>query len=255
MELATVKCPFCGYEWIPRVPNPKKCPRCTRRLKNVEVKVDKSYDSCKNIETKEEITIDKAIKIISNVKIFRRKYKNHTTIPISLFVYCPRKAFFNYYLKGVEYVGKDYLLAGNYIHEKILNELKRVGYEIEKEVEYRLPFGFRLLGIVDAVNNDHVIEIKSVKYFTTFDKQHWFDQLNLYMYILNVKKGLLVVVDRMTGEKHFKEYELDEKRAKELINLAEEVAKAITLKNPSLLPRHNDYRCKYCSANWVCVKF
>jgi len=25
-------CPHCGYEWIPRVENPKKCPRCARWL-------------------------------------------------------------------------------------------------------------------------------------------------------------------------------------------------------------------------------
>jgi len=30
--LPKIKCPYCGYEWIPRVANPKKCPRCGRRL-------------------------------------------------------------------------------------------------------------------------------------------------------------------------------------------------------------------------------
>jgi ssDNA-binding Zn-finger/Zn-ribbon topoisomerase 1 len=28
VELPRLKCPFCGYIWIPRKPEPKKCPRC-----------------------------------------------------------------------------------------------------------------------------------------------------------------------------------------------------------------------------------
>lgn len=29
-----MKCPDtrCGYKWVPRVPNPKKCPKCLRWL-------------------------------------------------------------------------------------------------------------------------------------------------------------------------------------------------------------------------------
>lgn len=27
-----MKCPYCGYEWSPRVNKPKECPRCKRRL-------------------------------------------------------------------------------------------------------------------------------------------------------------------------------------------------------------------------------
>jgi len=27
-----MKCPKCGYEWIPRVKSPKRCPRCGKWL-------------------------------------------------------------------------------------------------------------------------------------------------------------------------------------------------------------------------------
>lgn len=27
-----MRCPRCGYEWKPRVPNPRECPRCKARL-------------------------------------------------------------------------------------------------------------------------------------------------------------------------------------------------------------------------------
>jgi len=32
MKLPTVKCPTCKTEWIPRVPEPKKCISCGRPL-------------------------------------------------------------------------------------------------------------------------------------------------------------------------------------------------------------------------------
>ncbi|MFP3293615.1 MAG: hypothetical protein RXP77_04890 [Nitrososphaeria archaeon] len=35
-----LKCPRCGYEWEPRVANPKKCPRCGYWLQRWEVKRD-----------------------------------------------------------------------------------------------------------------------------------------------------------------------------------------------------------------------
>jgi len=31
-ELEVMRCPRCGYEWRPKVPNPKECPRCKGRL-------------------------------------------------------------------------------------------------------------------------------------------------------------------------------------------------------------------------------
>jgi len=34
-----MKCPDCGYEWKPRVENPKSCPRCKRRLDYPKKKV------------------------------------------------------------------------------------------------------------------------------------------------------------------------------------------------------------------------
>jgi rubrerythrin len=27
-ERKKMKCPYCGYEWVPRTADPKKCPRC-----------------------------------------------------------------------------------------------------------------------------------------------------------------------------------------------------------------------------------
>ena len=35
---AKMKCPKCGYEWEPRVADPKKCPRCGYWLQRWEVK-------------------------------------------------------------------------------------------------------------------------------------------------------------------------------------------------------------------------
>ena len=32
MKMKMIKCPYCGYEWKPKVKNPKSCPRCKRYL-------------------------------------------------------------------------------------------------------------------------------------------------------------------------------------------------------------------------------
>jgi len=33
MPKKEMTCPYCGYKWIPRVENPKKCPYCQRWLR------------------------------------------------------------------------------------------------------------------------------------------------------------------------------------------------------------------------------
>jgi uncharacterized OB-fold protein len=38
VELPKLRCPFCGYEWIPRVPEPKKCPRCHNVIWRLELR-------------------------------------------------------------------------------------------------------------------------------------------------------------------------------------------------------------------------
>ena len=33
------KCPYCGYEWKPRVASPRSCPRCKRYFKHKPIKL------------------------------------------------------------------------------------------------------------------------------------------------------------------------------------------------------------------------
>jgi len=37
LNIAGYECYRCGYEWIPRVGNPKKCPYCQSKEWNVKV--------------------------------------------------------------------------------------------------------------------------------------------------------------------------------------------------------------------------
>ena len=36
IEVNVVECPFCSYEWIPRVENPRECPSCKRIIHEIE---------------------------------------------------------------------------------------------------------------------------------------------------------------------------------------------------------------------------
>jgi rubrerythrin len=38
VELPKLKCPYCGYEWVPRTPEPKKCPNCHNVIWRLELK-------------------------------------------------------------------------------------------------------------------------------------------------------------------------------------------------------------------------
>jgi len=35
-HMANITCPHCSYEWMPRVAEPKECPKCKRQLSNVK---------------------------------------------------------------------------------------------------------------------------------------------------------------------------------------------------------------------------
>ena len=37
-----MKCPKCGYEWLPRVPKPKVCPKCHHFLKEEDYEVEQT---------------------------------------------------------------------------------------------------------------------------------------------------------------------------------------------------------------------
>ena len=56
VKLPQMNCPKCNHVWIPRVPAPKKCPRCYYRLKYITVEVETTL----NVKTE----IKEVVKIV-----------------------------------------------------------------------------------------------------------------------------------------------------------------------------------------------
>ena len=173
---------------------------------------------------------------------------------VSTLSLCLRKEFFLYFYRPSQIYKSDEILAGEYLHKIIQNELRQHGYEIEKAVSCELKDNFKLVGRIDAINSNHLIEIKTVKKFIDFNVSHWFLQINTYMHLAGVKKAKLLVVERPTGQMFVKDIDYDKEKAEEMIHLAEEVVDAIKNKDYTVLPRRNNYLCRCCEFNIICKR-
>jgi len=191
---------------------------------------------------------------LSRIKLFEDTPRKPNELHISTLCYCPRKEFFSYFFKPAIQVLRDDVLAGKYIHRIIQDQLEQMGYKVEVEVSLDLKDNFKLVGRIDAANPDHIVEIKTVRELYSPVLIQWILQVNTYMHITGIKKAILLIVERQTGEIHQREIEYDSNKAEEVLNLAEEVIKAIKMKDFSHLPKCQDNWCKYCSFKMFCRK-
>ena len=44
LKLVKVRCSKCGYEWVPRVPDPRSCPKCGSLRWDTQKKTDGCRD-------------------------------------------------------------------------------------------------------------------------------------------------------------------------------------------------------------------
>jgi len=138
----------------------------------------------------------------------------------SMIPYCLRRLYYLYTL-GPKKISKEKLRifhAGNIIHEFIKNVLKKSENIklVENEGEFTLSFKdlkikgrFDNIIIIQGYNEKIVIEVKSIKSFSKFNKKKWkweevklpykehIDQLILYLHALNIKLGAIVYVSKM----------------------------------------------------------
>jgi len=191
---------------------------------------------------------------LSLEEVYHDKPRKPNELYVSVLAVCPRKEFFSYFYRPAQLVKSDEVLAGEYIHKVIQEQLRQHGYEIEKDVSCDLKDGFKLVGRIDAINSDHIIEIKTVKKFIDFNVNHWFIQVNMYMHLSGIGKAKLLVVERPTGQMFVKDIEYDKEKAEGVLSLAEKVVDAIKSADFTILPKCNDYRCKYCEFSIICKK-
>ncbi|BFH72731.1 CRISPR-associated protein Cas4 [Sulfurisphaera javensis] len=193
-------------------------------------------------------------------KIFKKKLddyyshvKEENTLYVTDLIRCPMKVYY-------EKVYKELALAEIFTPATVLGDMVHTGLEefiksafpnsqVEVEIEKEIPVNnqtIKIKGRMDAIaeidGEKVVIEIKSARADKGLPHEHHKAQLQIYLWMTGIKKGLLVYItpDRIT------EYEIKEP-ADEIgvIRLAEE-----TLKK-SKVPRYS-WECSYCIYSSIC---
>jgi len=180
-------------------------------------------------------------------------YLNHHRKPKELWIsnltFCPRREYFSYHLPTVRKF-TDTALAGILLHRLIQEQLCKEGYIIEERIEYDIGNGWKIVGRVDALKLDHLVEIKTTLDYSKELQDHWISQANLYAYILNLSKFIIIVVERPTGYYQRFEFETNKEKAEELIDLAKTVRDCIVNR---VLPKGRiDWCLKFCEFSIFC---
>ncbi len=107
-------------------------------------------------------------------------------------------------------------LSTHLIFEEILKEM---GYKTEQQILVNLG-SFRLAGTPDAVNEDHVIEIKTCNRLPDQAYSHHVMQLNAYLGMTSKKQDYLIYICKRDGNVRIFEVKYDEELFKKLIDRA-----------------------------------
>jgi CRISPR-associated protein Cas4 len=176
---------------------------------------------------------------------------------------CPRAIWFS--VKG--YPKKEFdarmqrvFEHGNHTHMRIMGVLFSLG--LVNAVEIDIPRNEMIHGRADAIisinNEPYVVEVKSVnstKFKKEYPDQDHVNQLQLYLYFFNIKKGILLYENKDTQE--LKEFiiDYDEPLIKKLFAVFNELKKQVEGNiTPGIPEGIEDWRCDYCPYLEECGK-
>ncbi len=149
---------------------------------------------------------------------------------------------------------------GNYIHRLIIKALDEQGVLLGEEVN--IPFSDIVHGRADAIlsvnKEKYVLDVKSINSFKfgslTGPSEEYINQLQLYLHFFEIKKGIILYVNKDTQE--LKEFFLDYDAPKcdWLLNDLKEIRKEIKeeIVNSRLPGWPANPQCRYCPFKEVC---
>jgi len=179
--------------------------------------------------------------------------KEENTIYVTDLVKCPRKVKYESEYKelAISQVYAPSAILGDILHLGLENLLKE-NFTAEAEVETQREIQvegrvYKIKGKADAIiknssDESIIIEIKTSRSDKGLPLIHHKMQLQIYLWLFNTKKGILIYItpDRIA------EYEINEPLDEAtIVRLAEDT---ITLRNS---PRFN-WECKYCIFSVIC---
>lgn len=201
--------------------------------------------------------------LIDQFYLDQQKNKEQTRFYITDAGKCPRSIFFKFKNAPREKMDARILRIyekGEYLHRNIFNILYRLKLGITTEVQ--IPAQEIISGRADAIlsmnNENYVLDIKSMNSMVfrnlSEPKEENVYQLQLYLHYFNIKKGILLYIDK--DQQNIKEFLVEynpglvESLLKDFQNLKTKIEKNII---PS---RHSDYpenwQCGYCQFKEVC---
>ncbi len=192
-----------------------------------------------------------------------QKDKDQTHFYITDAGKCPRAIFFKFKKVSKEDIDPRVLRLfdhGDSIHHLILKPLISLGLTVWGEI--KIPPQQIISGRADAVlsieNELYVLDIKSMNsmVFRGLDKpkEENVYQVQLYLHFFNIKKGILLYVNKDTQELKEFIFEYDPVVAKTLLanfySLKEKIDSDIVPKRLDSWP--DDWQCRYCQFKEIC---
>ena len=201
--------------------------------------------------------------LIDQFYLDNQKNRNQTRFYITDAGKCPRAVFFKFKNAPKEPMDARIMRIfehGENIHRSIFNILYRLRLGVVTEVS--IPSQEIISGRADAIlcmgNQNYVLDIKSMNSMIfrklAEPKEENIYQIQLYLHFFNIKKGILLYIDkdRQEMKEFFVDY--DEALCKSLLDkfyeLRDQVEKNV------LPPRLTDYprnwQCNYCQFKDIC---
>jgi len=201
--------------------------------------------------------------LIDKFYLDQQKNKEQTRFYISDAGKCFRQIFFRFKNAPREPMDARILRVyerGEYLHRNIFNILYRLKIGITTEVS--IPSQEIVSGRADAIiclnNENYVLDIKSMNSMVfnnlTEPKEENVYQLQLYLHYFNIKKGILLYIDK--DKQNIKEFivNYDESIVKPLLNNFQNLKKKI---ESNILPLTladwpKNWQCQYCQFKEIC---
>jgi CRISPR/Cas system-associated exonuclease Cas4 (RecB family) len=201
--------------------------------------------------------------LIDQFYLDNQKNKDQTKFYITDAGKCPRSVFFKFKNAPREPMDARILRIferGENIHRSIFNILYRLRLGVVTEVP--IPSQEIISGRADAIlcigNENYVLDIKSINsmIFKRMQepKEENILQIQLYLHYFNIKKGILLYIDK--DQQEMKEFfiDYDEALCKSLLDkfyaLKDQVEKNILPARLADYPRN--WQCSYCQFKDVC---
>lgn len=201
--------------------------------------------------------------LIDQFYLENQKNRDQTKFYITDAGKCPRSVFFKFKNAPKEPMDARILRIferGENIHRSIFNILYRLRMGVVTEVS--IPSQEIISGRADAIlcvgNENYVLDIKSINsmIFRKMQepKEENVFQIQLYLHFFNIKKGILLYIDK--DQQDMKEFfvDYDEALCKSLLDkfyaLKDQVEKNVV---PERLPDYpKNWQCSYCQFKDVC---